>query len=75
MTQYVLLFWRYGFIGWLYSLWHVVVLLGFALYVDHRRGKNLEKWRYENKPVTTKQIDEYVSMIKKKSEEEKKEQS
>jgi hypothetical protein len=69
MAQYTLIFWHFGLLGYVYSLWHVISFTIMAFYVDYRRSKNFENWRYESRPITTKQIDDYVSFVKENKKE------
>jgi len=66
----VLGFNKLGFGGFVISLWHVIVLTALALYIDFKRGKTLENWKYECKEVTSEMIDEYVALVKKKEKQE-----
>jgi len=69
-VQYILFFGHYGPFGFLYSLWHVIAFLAYALYLDYKRTKRMLLWKFETKTVTTKQIDEYVELVKRKKNEE-----
>lgn len=64
MAQYTLIFWHYGYLGYVYSLWHVIGFTMLAFYVDYKRTKGIENWRYESKAITSREIDNYVSFMK-----------